>query len=104
MFDDIGIIGEYITDLLLWKDHKGICGIQLSTSQGRTSRHFGSGGGSPQILRSSGGCLSAFSGLLQNGIIYELQVGYINRRLDLLTYVCILDHLETRRSRIEVKW
>ncbi|CEL56301.1 hypothetical protein RSOLAG1IB_07717 [Rhizoctonia solani AG-1 IB] len=65
--------GEYITDLLLWKDHKGICGIQLSTSQGRASRHFGSGGGSPQILRSSGGCLSAFSGLLQNGIIYELQ-------------------------------
>ncbi|CAE6509093.1 unnamed protein product [Rhizoctonia solani] len=65
--------GEHITDVLAWKDHNGVCGIQLSTSQGRISKHFGSAGGSPEIMRSSGGCLSGVSGIIQTGIIHDLQ-------------------------------
>ncbi|KAF8705375.1 hypothetical protein RHS03_05669, partial [Rhizoctonia solani] len=70
--------GEHVTDILLWKDNRGICGIQFGTSQGRTSQHFGSTGGSPQIMRSPGGCLSAFSGVNQDGILRELQSIWIH--------------------------
>ncbi|CAE6439319.1 unnamed protein product [Rhizoctonia solani] len=65
---------EFITDIILWKDHKGICGIQLNTSKGITSQHFGSDGGTPTIMRSPGGCLSALSGIIQSDIIHDLRV------------------------------
>ncbi|KAH7326796.1 hypothetical protein B0J17DRAFT_680705 [Rhizoctonia solani] len=65
--------GEHITDVFIWRDYDGVCGIQLCTSQGRTSHHFGSTGGSPQIMRSTGGCLAAFSGVIRAGIINNLQ-------------------------------
>ncbi|ELU37970.1 Jacalin domain-containing protein [Rhizoctonia solani AG-1 IA] len=70
--------GEHVTNILLWKDNRGICGIQFGTSQGRTSQHFGSTGGSPQIMRSPGGCLSAFSGVNQDGMLRELQSIWIH--------------------------
>ncbi|CAE6452773.1 unnamed protein product [Rhizoctonia solani] len=65
--------GEHVTDVIIWKDHKGVCGIQLNTSQGRTSKHFGSDNGSPTILRSPGGCLAGFSGVVQGDKIHDLQ-------------------------------
>ncbi|CEL54060.1 hypothetical protein RSOLAG1IB_06769 [Rhizoctonia solani AG-1 IB] len=65
--------GEYVTDVLLWKDYNGICGIQLNTTKGITSQHFGSEGGTPTVMRSPGGCLSAFSGIIRSDIIYDLR-------------------------------
>ncbi|ELU42965.1 Jacalin domain-containing protein [Rhizoctonia solani AG-1 IA] len=65
--------GEYVTDIILWKDQKGVCGLQLNTSKGITSQHFGSDGGTPTVMRSSGGCLSAFSGIVQSDIIHDLR-------------------------------
>ncbi|KAF8748491.1 hypothetical protein RHS01_10815 [Rhizoctonia solani] len=76
--------GEYVTDIILWKDQKGVCGLQLNTSKGITSQHFGSDGGTPTVMRSSGGCLSAFSGIVQSDIIHDLRVNIV----------------ETRRSRL----
>ncbi|KAF8668393.1 carbohydrate binding [Rhizoctonia solani] len=65
--------GDYVTDIVLWKDQKGVCGLQLNTSNGITSQHFGSDDGTPTVLRSSGGCLSAFSGIVQSDIIHDLR-------------------------------
>ncbi|KDN37964.1 hypothetical protein RSAG8_09815, partial [Rhizoctonia solani AG-8 WAC10335] len=65
--------GEHITDVILWKDVKGVCGIQMNTTEGRTSRHFGSDSGSPTIMRSTGGCLAGFSGIVQADKIHDLQ-------------------------------
>ncbi|CAE6534671.1 unnamed protein product [Rhizoctonia solani] len=67
------VAGEHITDITIWKDTKGVCGIQMSTSRGTTSKHFGSDGGSPTIMRSPGGCLSGFSGIVQGDMIHDLQ-------------------------------
>ncbi|CAE6398478.1 unnamed protein product [Rhizoctonia solani] len=65
--------GEHITDVILWKDFKGVCGIQMNTSKGKTSKHFGSDTGSPTIMRSAGGCLAGFSGIVQGDKIHDLQ-------------------------------
>ncbi|CAE6484447.1 unnamed protein product [Rhizoctonia solani] len=66
-------LGEHITDMILWKDSKGVCGIQMNTSKGKTSTHFGSDGGSPTIMRSAGGCLAGFSGIFQADKLHDLQ-------------------------------
>ncbi|CAE6489489.1 unnamed protein product [Rhizoctonia solani] len=65
--------GEHITDVILWKDYKGVCGIQMNTNKGKTSKHFGSDNGSPTIMRSAGGCLAGFSGIVQADKIHDLQ-------------------------------
>ncbi|CAE7203508.1 unnamed protein product, partial [Rhizoctonia solani] len=65
--------GEYITDVMLWKDPKGVCGIQMNTTNGKTSRHFGSDSGTLTIMRSTGGCLAGFSGIVQADKIHDLQ-------------------------------
>ncbi|KAH7322356.1 Jacalin-like lectin domain-containing protein [Rhizoctonia solani] len=64
---------EHVTDIIIWKDHKGVCGIQMNTNKGRTSNHFGSDNGSPTILRSPGGCLAGFSGVVQDDKVHDLQ-------------------------------
>ncbi|CAE6533037.1 unnamed protein product [Rhizoctonia solani] len=58
---------------MLWKDPKGVCGIQMNTTNGKTSRHFGSDSGTLTIMRSTGGCLAGFSGIVQADKIHDLQ-------------------------------
>ncbi|CAE7203505.1 unnamed protein product [Rhizoctonia solani] len=65
--------GEYITDIMVSKDQIGVCGIQMCTTSGKTSRYFGSDSGSPIIMRSTGGCLAGFTGIVQADKIHDLQ-------------------------------
>ncbi|EUC54697.1 jacalin-like lectin domain protein [Rhizoctonia solani AG-3 Rhs1AP] len=65
--------GDHITEVILWKDSEGVSGIQMNTSTGKMSKHFGSDTGSPTIMRSVGGCLAGFSGVIQADKIHGLQ-------------------------------
>ncbi|KAG8733072.1 hypothetical protein FRC11_008907 [Ceratobasidium sp. 423] len=49
--------GEYITEMLIWRDDGVVEGLQFVTNLGRCSRHFGRSSGTPTVARSKGGVL-----------------------------------------------
>ncbi|KAG9120648.1 hypothetical protein FRC07_003790 [Ceratobasidium sp. 392] len=50
---------EYISDVIVWDE---ACAVQLVTTKGRFSPHFGGSGGTPKILSSKAGVLARFAG------------------------------------------
>ncbi|CAE7186673.1 unnamed protein product [Rhizoctonia solani] len=59
-------VGEHITEMLIWKGSWGyVNGLQLITSFGRCSPHFGGTWGTPTVARSKGGALVGIISLIR---------------------------------------
>jgi hypothetical protein len=54
------IIGEYITEMLVWADQDWVYGLQFVMNTGRCSLHYGGASGIPTIATDQGGALVGF--------------------------------------------
>lgn len=65
--------GDYIAQVVVWRDSNGICALQFYTLNGRVSKCYGGNGGKPVALDGATGHLMGFLAKGKEGIIYELQ-------------------------------